>query len=73
MQFVGEPIVGRGLCRRNIQTLPPPDLLLRGFLKGTIYSNNPRSLGKLKHNRSNEQAVGNTKTETLCEFKLNKK
>jgi hypothetical protein len=54
-------MVGRGFW-------PPrsPDLtfFLWIFLKKKVYSNNPRSLEKLKHNI--ERTVANTDPETLC-------
>jgi hypothetical protein len=62
-EFSGEHTVGRGLWPPQSPDLTPPDFFMWGFLKDRIYSNNPWSLEKLKHNI--EQTVANIGQETL--------
>jgi hypothetical protein len=55
-------LLGLAFGHRDLLTLPSHYFLLE-FLKERVDSNNPRSLGELKH--SKEQTVASTDPETL--------
>jgi len=56
--FFGDRVISKGLWPHRSPDLTPPDYFLRGYLKGTVYQNKPRTIDALKANITEEiQAV----------------
>jgi len=48
--FLGDRVISKGIWPSRSSDLAPPDCFLRGYLKGRVYRNKPRTIGALKAN-----------------------
>lgn len=62
-ELFGECIVGSDIWPPRSPDVTASHFFLYGFVRGRVYSNNPRSLKELKHNI--EQTVASNDPETL--------
>ena len=52
--FFGDCVISKGLWPPRLPDLTPPDYFLRGYLKGRVYQNKPRTIDALKANITEE-------------------
>jgi hypothetical protein len=52
--FSGDRVISKGIWPPRSPDLKPPDYFLRGYLKGRIYQNKPRTIDALKANITEE-------------------
>jgi len=52
--FFGDRVISKGLWPPHSPDLTPPDYFLRGYLKGRVYQNKPRTTDAMKANITEE-------------------